>query len=102
MSLHDVHLKLHETHAGSTRSPIPAQVEDLVAFVPGRTPGGGAKDGVSLTRMIWLPYIWVVERTVAFFRGGWVKSYKVQRVALVVLCLTAALSNYNNKALFER
>ena len=74
----------------------------MVAFVPGRTPGGGAKDGVSLTRMIWLPYIWVVERTVAFFRGGWVKSYKVQRVALVVLCLTAALSNYNNKALFER
>lgn len=74
------------------------QVDTMVAFVPGAASG---EKGVSIERLVWLPYIWMAERGVAFLKGGWIKSYKVQRFALVFLCLTAALSNYNNKALFE-
>ena len=76
------------------------KVSGFVAFVPAASTQP-SKGSVSATRMVWLPYLWLAERGLAFARGGWLRSYKIQRVALVVLCITVSLSNYNNRVLFE-
>ena len=73
----------------------------FASFVPTPKPTRAPSQGISTTRVVWLPYLWVGERIGAFFRGEWVRSYKIQRVFLLFLALVAAVSNYNNQALYD-